>query len=212
MKIIKFTSLAISDVKVICYRRFTDKRGFFTETVRESDLFPLLFDKSRKDLHFVQVNESYSKKGTIRGLHFQWNPYMGKLVRIVSGNMIDFALDIRIGSPTLGKIIAHHLTTSEKQTAGEWVWIPPGFAHGGYFLNDSIIEYLCTGEHNPSNEVGISFFSKSINWSLLDKEIYDLVPHSLSPSHLISDKDKKNISLEKWLKDTRSKNFMYGNV
>src|SRR5690606_8308158 len=94
-----------------------------------------------KGLQFVQVNESYSRPGTVRGLHFQWNPYMGKLVRTVYGRMVDIALDIRKGSPTFGKALLYDMPSQPDQDYAEWIWIPPGFAHGNYFTAETVIEY-----------------------------------------------------------------------
>jgi len=212
VNIIRVLPLAIPEIILIAYERFSDSRGYFTETFRTSDIHKILTNKTHGSLTFSQGNESFSKKGTIRGLHFQWNPFMGKLVRVIDGSMVDFALDIRIGSPTLGKIIACQLKTYYKQSIGEWIWIPSGFAHGGYFLEDSVIEYLCTGEYNSLCETGISIFSDTVDWSFVDKELFNMVPHKYSLSLLMSDKDRKNMTLEKWLTDPASKNFVYGNV
>ena len=91
MKIISIKSLNIPDVKVIKFARFADDRGYFTESFRKSDLLNHPGMDSMGSFDFMQSNESYSKKGVIRGLHLQWNPYMGKLVRILSGHMVDLA-------------------------------------------------------------------------------------------------------------------------
>src|SRR5258706_12985222 len=104
MKVISVKPLLIPDIKVIKFKRFTDHRGYFTEHYRKSDFKDIL------DVNFVQYNESYSKSSTVRGLHFQWNPYMGKLVRTVYGRMLDTVLDIRKGSPTFGKAIIYDMS------------------------------------------------------------------------------------------------------
>src|SRR5579864_6398452 len=109
MKIEKVTSLAIQGIKVIKFKRFCDLRGYFTEHYRRSDFQKNPETPFMKNVEFVQCNESYSRAGTLRGLHFQWNPYMGKLVRTISGRMIDIVLDIRKGSPTLGKGIMYDM-------------------------------------------------------------------------------------------------------
>ena len=108
MKLVEVKSLAIPEVKVLRFARFRDHRGYFTETYRRSDFqnHPALDCFSGVD--FVQVNESFSRRGVVRGLHFQWSPYVGKLVRTVHGRMIDLVLDIRHGSPTCGKIGLRH--------------------------------------------------------------------------------------------------------
>ena len=100
MKDLQSTTLAIQDIKLLEYAKFSDHRGYFTEHFRESDFKQLDFLKNFK---IVQGNESFSKKGTLRGLHFQWNPYMGKLVRAVNGHLIDFVADIRRNSQHLAK-------------------------------------------------------------------------------------------------------------
>ncbi len=109
MKILEIRSLAIPDVKIVRYARFGDERGYFTETYRKSDFFGHANSKCFEGIEFKQCNESRSRKSVIRGLHFQWNPYQGKLVRTVAGHIIDLALDIRLGSPTFGRIVAYDL-------------------------------------------------------------------------------------------------------
>src|SRR3989344_3795385 len=106
MKILEINELKIPEIKTIKFARFHDHRGYFTEQFRKSDLFNRSELNSMKGINFVQANQSYSKKGTIRGMHFQWNPYMGKMVRTLSGHMVDLILDIRKGSPNYGKMIA----------------------------------------------------------------------------------------------------------
>ena len=95
MKIIEVKCLAIPDVKVIRFGRFRDHRGYFTEPFRKSDFAHHPEMGFMKGVEFFQANESFSNAGVIRGLHFQWNPYMGKLVRTIAGRMVDLVLDIR---------------------------------------------------------------------------------------------------------------------
>ena len=109
MKIKDVKSLRIPEVKVICFERFLDHRGYFTEHFRKSDLFTHPDLDCFQKVEFVQCNESYSKKGTVRGLHFQWNPLMGKLIRTIRGRMVDMVMDIRKGSPTFGKIMLYDI-------------------------------------------------------------------------------------------------------
>ena len=208
MKIISIKSLKIPEVKVVKFARFTDHRGYFTETYRTSDF---LGDSKIKNIFkktpIAQINESYSKKNVVRGLHFQWNPLMGKLVRAITGSLTDFALDIRIGSSTYGKIIGHELSSTSGAKEGEWIWVPPGFAHGIFCKKRSTIEYLCTGDYSPGCEAGISPLSDDIDWSLCDKK---LKKEFLTQKNLIiSDKDKEGLTLTEWSKDKRSKNFLY---
>ena len=210
MKILSVQTLAIPDVKIIQFARFGDERGFFTEPYRKSDTASNPDLKGFNKLEFVQVNESFSKSGVCRGLHFQWNPYMGKLVRTLYGRMIDVVLDIRKGSPTLGKIIAYDMPTSVEDRFNEWIWVPPGFAHGNFFTEDSRIEYLCSGEYSPNCEAGISPLSEDIDWSLCSQDLKSLFQRVVKQGGLLSEKDRKGLSLSQWLSDERSDNFVYG--
>ncbi len=128
MKILEIRSLAIPDVKIVRYARFRDDRGYFTETFRKSDLWGHADAACFQGVEFKQSNESYSRAGVVRGLHFQWNPHQGKMVRTIAGHIIDLALDIRKGSPSFGKIIAYELPASPAAAFADWIWLPPGFA------------------------------------------------------------------------------------
>jgi len=207
MKILSIQSLAIPDVKVVRFARFRDDRGFFTETIRKSDWANNPELKKYSSVNFVQGNESYSKKNVCRGLHFQWNPYMGKLVRTVRGHMIDLVLDIRRDSPALGKIIAYDMPSSIDAAHDEWIWVPPGFAHGNFFTEDSQIEYLCSGEYSQGCEAGISPLASDIDWSLCDKDLKRLFDDIVVKIGILSDKDRNGLSLKQWLADERSDNF-----
>ncbi len=205
MKILEVKNLSIPDVKVIKFARFGDERGYFTETFRESD-----FQKVIPDFSILQVNESYSAlKGVVRGLHLQWNPYMGKLVRTIKGHMIDLFLDIRKGSPTYGKIGAYDMSESSKNDFSEWIWVPVGFAHGNFFLEETMIEYFCTGEYNPANEAGILPTSPDLDWSLCDSQLKKQFDYLVTSGVVLSEKDQKNLTLTEWGNDSRSNNFIY---
>jgi dTDP-4-dehydrorhamnose 3,5-epimerase len=208
MEIIEIKKLAIPDVNVIRYKRYKDHRGYFTETFRNSDLIEKSNIESLKGQKILQANESYSKKGTFRGMHFQWNPYMGKLVRPIKGDLIDFALDIRKNSPTFGKIIGYRMLPDIDKDYGEWIWVPSGFAHGILLLKNSLIEYFCTGEYSPGCEAGISPLAKDIDWSICDNEIKIKFDEIVPFTEFISEKDKKGFTLGQWLQDPRSDNFM----
>lgn len=210
MEIISVEDLAIGEVKVIKFGRFADDRGYFTETFRKSDFFGHPKLQFLKRTEFVQVNESFSKKGTVRGLHFQWNPYMGKLVRTITGRMIDLILDIRRDSPTFGKIIACDMPADEAGKTSQWIWVPPGFAHGNFFNQDTLIEYHCTGEYNPLVEAGISPLSADLDWSLCEKALKQDFDNVTGGKILISDKDRAGLTVSQWLGDKRSANFIYG--
>ncbi|MBF0553502.1 MAG: dTDP-4-dehydrorhamnose 3,5-epimerase family protein [Nitrospirae bacterium] len=209
MKIIEVKSLTIDSIKVIRFQRFRDNRGYFTETFRNSDFLShpeLGFIK--QDKLFSQSNESYSKTGTIRGLHFQWNPYMGKLVRTILGRMVDMVLDIRKGSPYFGKIILYDMSHKQDADYDEWIWVPPGFAHGNFFTEDTKIEYLCTGEYSSNCEACISPLAGDIDWSLCNPDLKELF-HSSIPAATISDKDRNGFSLSAWNTDNKSDIFVY---
>lgn len=205
MKIIEVKTLAIPDVKVIRYARFSDERGYFTETYRTGDFENI---PGFKELRFTQGNESHSKQNVIRGLHFQWNPYMGKLVRPIRGHLIDMALDIRKNSPFYGKIIAYDLPTKPEMDYGEWIWLPPGFAHGVFLPEETTIEYNCTGEYSPSYEVGINPLTPDLDWSLCDQNLKKLFDEARQ-NILLSPKDAAGLTLTQWTADDRSNNFVY---
>lgn len=207
MKILEVLSLRIEEVRVIRYGRFKDHRGYFSETFRLQDIQSLDFFKNFK---FYQLNESFSLPNVIRGLHFQWNPYMGKLIRTIKGRMIDLILDIRKGSPTFGKIIGYDMPAYTDKNFSEWIWVPPGFAHGNIFTEETIIEYFCTGWWAPETETGISPLSRDIDWTLCDPSIKKIFQEVLKTGPLMSDKDKNALSLTDWLLDRRSDNFLYG--
>jgi dTDP-4-dehydrorhamnose 3,5-epimerase len=209
MKILSVSELAIPEVKVIRFARFLDHRGYFTESYRKSDFQVENFPVSLRGTRFVQTNESFSRAGTVRGLHFQWDPYMGKLIRSVAGHLIDLALDIRKGSPTFGKIIAYDMPSTGEQAYGEWIWVPPGFAHGVFFLQDTYIEYFCTGEYSPGCEAGISPLAKDLDWSLCDPQLKRQFDMLMSGKKLISEKDQNAFTMAAWADDKRSDNFIF---
>ena len=207
MKIIEMEALSIPEVKVIHCQRFPDERGFFTETYRESDLQKVIPKFSLK-----QINESHSKKGVLRGLHMQWNPYQGKLVRTFKGHMADIVLDIRKNSPTYGKVISYDMPISDDKEKFEMIWVPVGFAHGNIYFEDSTIEYYCTSEYSPGNEAGINPLSPDLDWSLCDPKLKAQIDSIINEGLVISDKDKKGLSLDEWTKDPKSDNFVFGNL
>ena len=194
MKIKHIRELNIPDVKLITYYHFPDSRGYFTESYNFTDFNKnLLFDNTK----IVQINESYSHKNVIRGLHFQWNPYMGKLVRTLSGHMIDLVLDLRPSSKSFKQILAVDMPFDIENNENTWIWVPPGFAHGNFFTQPSRIEYLCTGEYSKECESGINPFAKDIDWSICDTELKDLF-NKMLPNFIISDKDKSLGDISTW--------------
>ena len=212
MKLIAVKTLRIPEIKVVRFARFCDHRGYFTEHYRKSDFLGHTEMAFMKDIEFVQANESFSKKGTVRGLHFQWNPYMGKLVRTLSGRMVDMVLDIRKGSPTFGKIILYDMPVDRKADYQEWIWVPPGFAHGNFFPEDTMIEYFCSGEYSLGCEAGISPLAEDIDWTLCDTNLKKLFDNTAPSSNLITDKDKNGFSVSDWRTHENSDNFIYGKL
>ena len=137
----------IPEVLVVRPRVFPDERGWFTE-VLQADVFAGLGLPAR----FVQVNQSRSTRGVVRGLHFQWDPPQGKLMRVVTGRAFMVAVDVRPGSPTLGQAVTLEGSADEPVL----FWAPPSFARGFAALSDMAeIEYFCTATYNPACETGI---------------------------------------------------------
>jgi dTDP-4-dehydrorhamnose 3,5-epimerase len=179
----------IKDVVVIVPDIFQDSRGFFMETYREDQ-----FKEMGLPHHFVQDNHSRSSKGVVRGLHFQWEPPMGKLMRVTQGSAFLVAVDIRVGSPTLGKWVGINATAENRRQ----VWAPAGFARGFCVLSDSAeIQYKCTGSYNNKGESGIL-------WN--DPEIGIKWPVSAAEAEL-SAKDKDAQTLKQWLASPNAKFF-----
>jgi dTDP-4-dehydrorhamnose 3,5-epimerase len=146
----------IPDVKIIEPDVFGDERGFFMETWQQKKFEE---EVSKKSTIFVQDNHSKSKKGTLRGLHYQIENTQGKLVRVISGEVFDVAVDIRGGSPTFGKWVGVYLSAQNKRQ----LWIPEGFAHGFYVTCDEAeFVYKCTDYYNPSAEQSILWNDTSI--------------------------------------------------
>jgi dTDP-4-dehydrorhamnose 3,5-epimerase len=144
--------LPIAGLLLVKPRVFGDSRGSFSETWNQT-----LFNEAvGSEVQFVQANESRSSRGVLRGLHFQAPPHaQGKLVRVVSGSVLDVAVDLRKGSPTYGQHHAVRLSGEE----GWQYWIPPGFGHGFLALEDhTIFHYLCTGLYEPT-------FEGSLRWN-----------------------------------------------
>jgi dTDP-4-dehydrorhamnose 3,5-epimerase len=140
--------LDIPDVLLITPVRFDDDRGFFMETYKKSE-----FLKAGIDAEFLQDNCSRSRKGVIRGLHYQLEPAaQGKLLRALSGSVYEVAVDIRKGSPHFGTWTGALLSADNRST----MWIPPGFAAGLVSLEeDSELTYKTTSEYSKPHERGI---------------------------------------------------------
>lgn len=141
-------------------RRFGDERGWFMETWSRKALVALGIEAD-----FVQDNHSLSRAtGTLRGLHFQTPPHaQGKLVRCTAGRVMDYAVDVRRGSPTFGHSVGAELSAEN----GHQMWIPAGFAHAFVTLEpDTEIAYKCTDYYAPANDGGIRWDSVGIDWPL----------------------------------------------
>lgn len=141
----KVIDTAIADIKILEPQVFKDERGFFLESYNEKTLNESLKIK----MGFVQDNHSFSVKGTLRGLHYQITQAQGKLVRVVTGEVFDVAVDLRKSSPTFGKWVGFILSAQNKRLA----WIPPGFAHGFLTLTESAdFLYKCTEYYAPEHD------------------------------------------------------------
>ena len=143
-------------------RVFGDQRGYFFESYRESVLKDLGLE-----VNFVQDNQSFSVKGTLRGLHFQRPPFaQAKLVRVVAGKVLDVVLDIRPDSPTYGK----HYSLVLDAEVNNMLYVPEGFAHGFAALEDSIFFYKCTQYYDKPSEGGILWNDPAlaIDWQITD--------------------------------------------
>ncbi|MBU2910336.1 dTDP-4-dehydrorhamnose 3,5-epimerase [Vibrio splendidus] len=166
----KVIDTRIPDVKIIEPSVFGDVRGFFMETWNQKKFEELV---TGKPTSFVQDNHSKSKKGILRGLHYQTENTQGKLVRVISGEVFDVAVDIRKGSPTFGQWVGEYLSAKNKRQ----LWVPEGFAHGFYVTSeDAEFVYKCTDYYNPEYERSIAWNDSelSINWPLLDEPLLSL--------------------------------------
>jgi dTDP-4-dehydrorhamnose 3,5-epimerase len=156
----KVTPLKIPDLLLIEPRVFEDARGFFFESFRE-DVFK---KETSLNVSFVQDNHSKSSKGVLRGLHYQLPPHaQGKLVRVIQGEVLDIAVDIRESSPTCGQYIAEILSSENKKQ----LYIPEGFAHGFLTLSDtSEFLYKATDFYHPKSERCILWNDATLNINL----------------------------------------------
>ena len=150
--IVKNTTL--DGVKIMKPTVFEDERGYFFESYKAP-----IFKDNDLPINFVQDNEVKSTKGVLRGLHYQFNRPQGKLVRVISGSILDVAVDIRKGSPTFGQSEIVHLTAENNKM----LYIPEGFAHG-YLVtsSESIVVYKCTDIYDPNDQYGIIWNDETI--------------------------------------------------
>jgi dTDP-4-dehydrorhamnose 3,5-epimerase len=186
---ITIESRHLQDVVVVVPEIFKDGRGFFSEIFRADQ-----FKELGLPTEFVQDNHSRSARGVVRGLHFQWDPPMGKLMRVTLGSAFLVAVDIRKGSPTLGKWAGVEASDENRRQ----VWAPAGFARGFCVLSEvAEIQYKCTGIYSNKAESGILWNDPQIGieWPLTDVQL--------------SDKDRKAQTLAQWLASPESANFSY---
>ncbi|MBF0308685.1 MAG: dTDP-4-dehydrorhamnose 3,5-epimerase [Magnetococcales bacterium] len=179
----------LPDCFIVRQQVYPDGRGFFTEVWR-SDFFAEL----GLPANFVQLNHSGSVGGVVRGLHFQWDPPMGKLMRVAVGRAMLVAVDIRKGSPTLGQAFTLECDASDRVQ----LWAPPGFARGFCVLSDfAEINYLVTNCYNPKGESGILWNDPAlgIHWPVSDP--------------ILSKKDATAQTLAQWLDNPLSDHFTY---
>ena len=179
----------LEDIVVIVPKAHRDDRGFFMEVYR-ADQFRDLGLPSE----FVQDNHSFSRKGVVRGLHFQWEPPMGKLMRVTRGTAFLVAVDIRKGSPTLGQWFGLEASAENMKQ----VWAPAGFARGFCALTDEVeVQYKCTGIYNDRAESAIRWDDPDVGveWPL--KEVR------------LSDKDRNAHSLRAWLTSPDAEHIAY---
>lgn len=142
-----FINTEIEGVYIIETTVFGDQRGYFMETYNEND-----FKEAGLNVEFVQDNQSKSKKGVLRGLHFQNKYPQGKLVRVLKGKVFDVAVDLRKNSKTYGKWVGVELSEENKRQ----FYVPEGFAHGFVVLSDEAeFAYKCTEFYHPEDEGGI---------------------------------------------------------
>lgn len=205
MKILKIKALEFPEVKVIRYGKFLDARGYFAETFRKSDTFELSELEFLKTVNFPQINESFARPGVIKGLHFQWDPPLGKLVRVVRGHMLDMVLDLKKTSPNFGKIILCDMPDNQQQEFGEWIWVPAGFAHGMIFTEESLIEYFFTDNYNPKAEAGIFPLAQDLDWSLCEVALKQQFDALVKKGVILSERDQAGFTLKQWSEDARSK-------
>lgn len=167
----KITETSISDVLLLEPILHGDERGYFMETFRLD-----YFSDRDMGLSFVQDNQSGSVKGTLRGLHYQHQFPQGKLVRVITGEVFDVAVDLREGSATFGQWVGEILSSENYKQ----LWVPPGFAHGFYVLSESAeLCYKCTDYYHPEDDHSLIWNDPdiAINWPLI------------SPAPVLSHKD-----------------------
>ncbi len=189
MGVIKVETCKIEGLKVITPTVYGDERGYFMETYSRRD-----FAEAGIDLEFVQDNQSSSKKGVLRGLHFQINYPQDKLVRVVSGEVFDVAVDLRKDSPTFGEWFGVILSAENKKQ----FFIPKNFAHGFIVLSDyAEFAYKCSDFYHPNDEGGLKWDDPAIgiDWPM---------PEGMTKADLtVSEKDQKWGGIAEYMKNNK---------
>jgi dTDP-4-dehydrorhamnose 3,5-epimerase len=182
-------SRQLGDVVVLKPEVFEDERGFFVESFRADQ-----FEKLGLPTQFVQDNHSRSGRGVLRGLHFQFDPAMSKVMRVTVGSVWLVAVDIRRGSPTLGRWYGREVSAENKLQ----IWAPPGFARGFCVLSDvAELQYKCTAQYNPKGE-------SAIRWN--DPELGIDWPVD---SPVLSARDAAAPSFAEWLESDAAASLAY---
>jgi dTDP-4-dehydrorhamnose 3,5-epimerase len=177
------------DAVVLVSKAFADHRGYFMEAYRKDQFRDLGLPEN-----FVQDNHSYSKKGVVRGLHFQWDPPMGKLMRVTRGAAFLVAVDLRLGSPSLGGWFGVEATPENRKQ----VWAPASFARGFCALTDDVeVQYKCTGIYNAKAESAIRWDDPQIGIQWPVKDV------------IVSEKDRNAKTLAEWLASREARHFTY---
>jgi dTDP-4-dehydrorhamnose 3,5-epimerase len=186
---LRVISTQLGDVKVIGHETFEDHRGFFMEAYHHDH-----YRDAGLPAEFVQLNHSGSVRNVVRGLHFQWDPPMGKLMRVIRGEAFIVAVDIRKGSPTLGQWYGEILTDKNRLQ----MWAPASFARGFAVLSDfAEIQYLCTGMYNGAAESGILWNDPQVGvqWPVSEP--------------ILSQRDTGAQTLAQWLERPEAQYFRY---
>ena len=171
----QFTKTALPDVFLIEPDVFKDDRGFFMETYHQRK-----YAEGGIGQVFIQDNYSHSRYGILRGLHYQLKNAQGKLILVITGEIFDIVVDIRLGSPKFGQWLGTYLSAENRRQ----IFVPEGFAHGFIVLSDSVdVIYKCTDFYNPGDEYGIFWADPTIgiDWPIRNP--------------ILSDKDSKNPKL-----------------
>ncbi|MBR2906359.1 MAG: dTDP-4-dehydrorhamnose 3,5-epimerase [Lentisphaeria bacterium] len=184
---------AIEEVKIVVPQVFGDARGYFFESWSESK-----YKEAGIDCCWVQDNESKSKYGVLRGLHYQAAPYtQAKLVRVIEGCVLDVTVDIRKGSSTFGKHVAVELSAENKYQ----LFVPRGFAHGFVVLSESVVfAYKCDNIYMPSHERGIAFNDPALGIDWKEKDTNFLLSAKDSKNPLLADAELFDYNTRDYLK------------